>query len=79
MPGFGDGHAHPMKAGLATLFAPIARETSVTGIAQAVGRSAGFIRMSCGSGVRGMTRHWPLGAPSTGPGWMRWWRIDRWC
>lgn len=40
MPGFGDGHAHPMKAGLATLFAPIARETSVTGIAQAVGRWA---------------------------------------
>jgi predicted amidohydrolase YtcJ len=36
MPGFADGHAHPLKGGLATLFAPIAQETSVAGIQRAV-------------------------------------------
>lgn len=40
MPGFGDGHAHPMKGGLATLFAPIAPETSIAGIQRAVAQWA---------------------------------------
>lgn len=40
MPGFGDGHAHPMKGGLATLFAPIAQETSLEGIQRAVAQWA---------------------------------------
>lgn len=31
LPGFGDGHAHPMKAGVASTFAPIAEQTSIPG------------------------------------------------
>jgi predicted amidohydrolase YtcJ len=36
LPGFADGHAHPMKGGTATLFAPIAQETSIEGVQRAV-------------------------------------------
>lgn len=36
LPGFGDGHAHPMKAGVASLFAPIAEESSIAGVQRAV-------------------------------------------
>ncbi|MCB9412843.1 MAG: amidohydrolase [Actinobacteria bacterium] len=40
MPGFGDGHAHPMKGGVASLFAPIAEQTSIAGIQQVVAQWA---------------------------------------
>jgi predicted amidohydrolase YtcJ len=36
LPGFGDGHAHPMKAGVASLFAPIAEQTSIAGVQKVV-------------------------------------------
>ena len=40
MPGFADGHAHPLKGGVAALFAPVTQETSVAGILHAVARWA---------------------------------------
>jgi predicted amidohydrolase YtcJ len=40
LPGFGDGHAHPVFAGLEEVFAPVRGRADVAGIVDAVGRWA---------------------------------------
>jgi predicted amidohydrolase YtcJ len=40
LPGFGDGHAHPVFAGIEALFAPVRHQTDVAAVVDAVGRWA---------------------------------------